>query len=179
MKFQMVRRTCLHTSRENLEIDCETVLEDYVQLLLQYLSLSPEILFGSSAFSLAFRCAMMGLTVIHTDIVFATLDLFRGILTHDCLETRTPSTPARYASWAAAIQDAMNKEGQQFVAYILNGFVSDFPEDGASTVVSIFRALAAGWPQQLLAWLPPILERLPAASIPNDSKTKFLQDVTT
>jgi transportin-3 len=155
------------------------VLEDYVQMLLQYLSLSPEILFGSSAFSLAFRCAMMGLTVIHTDIVFATLDLFRGILTHDCLESRTAGTPAKYAPWAAAIQDAMNKEGQQFVAYILNGFVSDFPEDGASTVVSIFRALASGWPQQLLVWLPPILERLPAATIPNESKAKFLQDVTT
>lgn len=155
------------------------VLEDYIQMLLQYITLAPEILFVSPAFPLAFRCAMAGLTVVHSDIVFAALDLFRSILTHDCMEPVTPSTPPKHAIYAAAVRAAMDKEGLQFVACILNGLVGDFPEDSASIVVSIFRALVYVWSTQLLTWLPPVLEQLPVTSVPNEGKAQFLRDVTT
>ncbi|KAF8202961.1 armadillo-type protein [Pholiota molesta] len=154
------------------------ILEDYVQMLLQYVAVLPDILFTSSAFPLIFRCAMTGLTVVHSDIVFASLDLFRSILTHDCMDPVTAATPSKFTVWSAAIGDAMNKEGFQFVGCILNGLVGDFPEDAAATVVSIFRTLVHIWPNQLLTWLPPVLEQLPVASIPNESKASFLQEVT-
>lgn len=121
---------------------------------------------------------MTGLTVVHSDIVFASLDLFRSIVTHDCMDPVTAATPPKFTVWSAAIGDAMNKEGFQFVGCILNGLVGDFPEDAAATVVSIFRTLVHIWPNQLLTWLPPVLEQLPVTSIPNESKTSFLQEVT-
>ncbi|KAF8971485.1 armadillo-type protein [Flammula alnicola] len=155
------------------------ILEDYLQMLLQYVTLAPDVLFTSSAFALAFRCAMTGLTVVHSDIIFASLDFFRSVLTHDCMEPVTVATPPKFAIWSASIRDAMNKEGLQFVACILNGLVGEFPEDSAATVVSIFRSLVYIWANQLLVWLPPVLEQLPVTSVPNVAKAQFLQEVTT
>lgn len=155
-----------------------TVLEDYIQMLLQLITLSPDILFLSSTFPLAFRCAMTGLTVVHSDIVFASLDLFRTILTHDCMEPASPSTPAKHPLYAGAIREAMNKEGLSFVACIMNGLVGDFPEDASSTVITIIRALVTAWSNQILLWLPPVLDQLPVTSVPNESKALFLREVT-
>ncbi|PPQ73527.1 hypothetical protein CVT26_010338 [Gymnopilus dilepis] len=155
------------------------VLEDYIQMLLQYTTLAEEVLFASPAFPVAFRCAMAGLTVVHSDIVFAALDLFRSILTHDCMEPITASSPPKFAIYSAAIRDAMDKEGLQFVACILNGLVGDFPEDSNAIVVSIFRALVYVWSTQLVVWLPAVLEQLPPTSVPNEAKAQFLREVTT
>jgi len=148
-------------------------------MLLQLVTMGPDILFVSSAFPLAFRCAMTGLTVVHTDIIFAALDLSRSILTHDCMEPPTSTTPPKFPICAATIRATIDKEGLQFVASILNGLTGDFPEDAAATVVSIFRNLVYLWPTQLLAWLPPILEQIPITSVPVAAKSQFLQEVTT
>ncbi|KAF8168205.1 armadillo-type protein [Crassisporium funariophilum] len=153
------------------------VLEDYLQMLLQLVTLAPDIFFASSAFPLAFRASMTGLTVVHSDIVFAALDLFRTILTHDCLESN-PAPPPKFPVYAAAIRDSMNKEGLSFLACILNGLVGDFPADAAATVVSIFRILVYVWPTQLLGWLPTVLEQLPSQSVPIQAKSQFLSEVT-
>ena len=147
-------------------------------MLLQFVTLMPETLFTSTAFPMAFRCAMAGLTVVHSDIIFASLDFFRSILTHDCMEPVTAATPSKFATWSSSVRDTMSKEGFQFVGCILNGLVGEFPEDAAATVVSIFRALVHMWPNQLLTWLPPVLEQLPVTSVPNEAKTQFLQEVT-
>jgi len=155
------------------------VLEDYIQMLLQLVSMRPDILFVSTAFPLAFRCAMAGLTVVHSDIVFAALDFARSVLTHDCMEPPTSATPPKFPIYAATIRGTIEKEGLQFVACILNGLTGDFPEDSAATVVSIFRNLVYLWPTQLLTWLPPVLEQLPTTSVPIEAKAQFLQEVTT
>lgn len=147
-------------------------------MLLQYVALMPDYLFTSSAFPLAFRCAMAGLTVVHSDIIFATLDLFRNFLTHDCMEPVTAATPPKFVAWSTAIRDAMGKEGFQLVGCILNGLVGDFPQDATATVVSIFRALVQCWPSQLVTWIPPVLEQLPVASVSNETKAVFLQEIT-
>lgn len=156
----------------------DLVLEDYLQMLLQYISLAPDVLFTSSSFDLAFRCAMTGLTVVHTDIIFASLDFFRGIFMHDCMEPQTSATPPNFVIYASTIRSAMNKEGLQLVAYLVNGLVGDFPADAAAVVVSIFRTLVQVWSDQVPIWLAPVLEQLPATSVPNDAKAKFLQEVT-
>jgi transportin-3 len=147
-------------------------------MLLQYVSLAPDILFGSSVFPLAFRAAMTGLTVVHTDIIFAALDFFRVVVTHDCLEPQAASSP-KFSIYAAAINDAVNANGSTLVACILNGLVGDFPEEAMPTIVSIFRMFAYIWPTQLLAWLPQALEQLPLQSGPIQAKTQFLSDVST
>jgi transportin-3 len=72
----------------------------------------------------------------------------------------------------------MEKEGFEFVGYMLTGLVGDFPEDSAAVVVTIFRSIALLWSTQLIAWLPPILQQLPPSSAPNQAKERFLLDVT-
>ena len=146
-------------------------------MLLQFLSLTPDIFFVSSVFPLAFRAAMTGLTVVHSDIIFAALDLFRGILTHDCLEPQA-IPPPKFPIYATAIHDAVSANGLTLVACILNGLVGDFPEEATATIVSIFRVLVYIWPTQLSAWLPQVLEQLPLQSVPTQPRSQFLSEVT-
>ncbi|TFK41259.1 armadillo-type protein [Crucibulum laeve] len=156
------------------------VLEDYMQLLHQILDYAPDIFFVSSAFPLVFQAGMATLTLVHTDILFATLNLFRTILTHDCLLSDTaPVPPPKFPIYASAIRQVMDKEGFNFLNYLLNGLVGDFPDDSTATVVSIFRAIVVGWPSEVLVWLPPILQQIPPTAAPVQSKTQFLSEVTT
>lgn len=148
-------------------------------MLLQLIAVSPDLLFISSSFPLAFRASMAGLTVVHTEILFATLTLFRDIFTHDSLVlAEGTSQPPNFQIYAGGIRDVFDKEGFIFVGYILNGLAGDFPEDAISYVVSIFRVIAYTWPSQLLAWLPSILEQLPTAAAPVQAKAHFLGEVT-
>lgn len=157
---------------------CLTVLEDYLQMLLQLVEHAPDIFFQSPAFPIAFRAAMAALTLVHTDIVFASLDIFRVTLTHDCLMPSTNTPPPKFPEYAAAIRRVFEKEGFELVGYLLNGLVGDFPEDSLSGVVSIFRAISIIWTSQFLSWLPAILQQLPTTAAPNEAKTQFLSDVT-
>ncbi|TFK56998.1 ARM repeat-containing protein [Heliocybe sulcata] len=157
--------------------DMPDVMEDYLRLLLQMLEYTPDLFFQSSAFPLAFQVAMAGLTLIHSDIVFASLDLFRMMLTHDCLDPPVVPPP-KFPIYAAAIRAVVEKEGLQLVGYLLSGVVGDFPEDSTSTVVTIFRVITTLWPMQLLTWLPQVLQQLPSSAAPNQVKTQFLADVT-
>jgi transportin-3 len=148
-------------------------------MLLQMVDLAPDIFFQSSAFPLAFKAAMAALTVIHSDIIFASLDLFRIILTHDCLTpASTAPPPPKFPLYAAAIEGVMEKDGFDLVGYLLSGLVGDFPEDSTSAVVSIFRAISSIWSSQLLSWLPNVVQQLPATTAPNQAKTQFLTEVT-
>lgn len=153
------------------------VIEDYVQMLLQLADFAPDVFYQSSAFPLAFRATMAALTMVHSDILFASLDLFRIIFTHECL-TDTTNPPPKYPLYAAAIRSVFEKEGFEFLGLLLAGLIGDFPEDSASTVVSIFRATAIVWMQQLLTWLPSILQQLPNSAAPADAKTQFFADVS-
>jgi transportin-3 len=146
-------------------------------MLLQFVSLAPDILFVSSAFPLAFRAAMTGLTVVHTDIIFAALDLFRVILTHDCLDPQVVQPP-KFVIYATAIHDAVRANGLTLVACILNGLVGDFPEEATATIVSIFRVLVYFWPTQLSAWLPQVLEQLPLQIASPQSKSQFSSEMS-
>ncbi len=147
-------------------------------MLLQLINMAPDILFVSSSFPLAFHCVMAGLTMVQSDIIFGALDFARSILTHDCMDPSTALTAPKFPFYAATIRGAVEKEGLQFIGCILSGFTSDFPEDGASTVVSIFRHLVYLFPVHLLTWLPVVLEQLPTSTVPNVAKSQFLQDVT-
>ncbi|KAH7883499.1 armadillo-type protein [Phlebopus sp. FC_14] len=157
--------------------DMPDVLEDYVQLLLQLLEATPDVFFQSNALPLAFRASMAALTLIHSDVVFASLDLFRNILTHDCFASSS-SQPSKYSLYASTTKAVMEKEGFEFVGYLLSGLVGDFPEDSTATVISIFRSISLLSSAQLLTWLPPVLQQLPISSTLNQAKQQFLLDVT-
>ncbi|KAJ7630843.1 armadillo-type protein [Roridomyces roridus] len=159
--------------------DIPDVMEDYLRMLAIMVPIIPDIFFESSAFPLAFRTAMAALTMVHSDIIFASLDLFLLILTHDCLNPQ-PSVPPppKFVAYRAAIHGVVEKDGFQLLSYLLNGLVGDFPEDSVSVVVSIFRAIAVLWGPQLLSWQPLVLQQLPNAAAPPEAQKQFLSDVT-
>lgn len=148
-------------------------------MLLQIASLAPDVFYPSLAFPIAFRASMAGLAVVHSDIIFAALDLFQGVLLHDCLDSSLPAPqPPKFPIYAASIGAAIEKEGFTLLSLVVAGVVGEFPADSTAKVVSIFRVLAHMWPSQLLTWLPRALEQLPPSDAPAQAKTQFLQDVT-
>ena len=146
-------------------------------MLIEIIIYAPDIFFSSPAFPIAFRAAMAGLTLVQSDIVFAALDVLRAIIAHDCLDP-TPLQPPKFPIYAAAIKPVVEKEGPELTSYLLSGLTSDFPEDAVSSVITIFRVLAALWSTQLLSWLPVVLSQLPSTSVPDQAKAAFLSDVS-
>lgn len=146
-------------------------------MLLQMIDYAPDILFPSPAFSIAFKAAMASLTLVQTDIVFAALDFIRSVITHDCLDPSLPSPPPKFPIYAGAIRPVVELEGPALTGYLLTGIVGDFPEESASTVITILRHLSKLWPAQMLQWVPVVLQQLPSASTPDQAKTDFLHDM--
>jgi transportin-3 len=72
----------------------------------------------------------------------------------------------------------IEKEGFELVGYLLSGLVGDFPEDSTSTIITIFRMLAAVWPGLLLSWLPSVLQQLPTTTVSDQAKTQFMSEIT-
>ncbi|KAI0257461.1 ARM repeat-containing protein [Lactifluus subvellereus] len=154
------------------------VLEDYIRMLMNMVEFAPDIFFESSAFPAAFHVTLAALTLIHTDTIFASLDLIRMILTHDCLAPDPlKRPPPKFPLYASTIHQAIDKEGFEFTSLLLTGLVGDFPEETASIIVTLFRVLASLWPGRLQQWVPVILQGLPATSAPEDAKVRFMKDL--
>lgn len=152
-----------------------------MHMLIHTLDYAPDVFFDSpESFSIGFKAAMTGLTLIQTDLIFASLDLIRLVLTHDSILPPPAGRPLppKFPIYASRIQQAVEKEGYELVGYLLSGLTGDFPEDSSSNVITIFRSVAAIWPQQLLSWLPSVLQRLNPATITDEAKTKFLAETT-
>ncbi|KAJ3574083.1 hypothetical protein NP233_g2008 [Leucocoprinus birnbaumii] len=152
------------------------VLQDFIQMLLPIVDITPEIFFDHNIFPPVFGASMAGLTVVHSDIVFATLDLFRSIVLHDCLHPEARGE--QFTQWATVIRGVVREQGYSLTGYLLSGMVGDFPEDSIPNVVGIFRALTTMFPEKMLEWLPDVLQKLPTNSAPAAAKTQFLMDLT-
>jgi transportin-3 len=145
-------------------------------MLKQLIEQTPDIFFESPAFIHTLRPTMAALTLVQTDVVWAALELIHSILGHDSLEASS-NPPPKFPVFAAAINQAIEKEGFELLGYILAGLVGDFPEESISTVVTTIRRLAALWPQQVLAWLPLTLQNLPTTAVPVQARSQFLADM--
>jgi len=157
------------------------VLEDYMHMLIHTLDYAPDVLFGSpESFSIGFRAAMTGLTLIQTDLIFASLDLIRLVLSHDSIlpPLADKPVPPTFPIYATRIQQVVEKDGYELIGYLLSGLTGDFPEDSSSNVITIFRNVAAVWPQQLLSWLPSVLQGLNSPVVTDEAKMTFLAETT-
>ncbi|KAJ8083950.1 Nuclear import receptor [Marasmius tenuissimus] len=155
------------------------VLEDYIQMLIQLIQQAPDIFFQSTVFLTAFRASTAGLTIVQSDTIFAALDLFRMIFSHDCLDPHPPkASPPNFILYANSIHSVVDLAGSEFLGYLLSGLVGNFPPESDSMVVSIFRSISTTWPTQVLSWTPHILQQLPASAAPNPIKEQFLTQLT-
>lgn len=122
---------------------------------------------------------MAALSLIHSDVVFASLNFIRIVMTHDCLIPHALSTPPpKFPIYATAIKQVVDKEGFDLVGLLLAGLVGDFPEETSSSTISIFRVLATMWSAEVVAWCPAVLQRLPTTSVPDQAKTQFMKDLS-
>jgi len=157
------------------------VLEDYMHMLIHTLDYAPDVFFDSpESFSIGFKAAMTGLTLIQTDLIFASLDLIRLVLTHESIlpPPAGKPVPPKFPIYASRIQQVIEKEGYELIGYLLSGLTGDFPEDSSSNVITIFRNIAAVWPQQLLSWLPSVLQQLHSTTVTDEAKASFLTETT-
>ncbi|KAL5518958.1 MTR10 [Sanghuangporus vaninii] len=154
------------------------VVEDYLHMLLHLFEKRPDVFIESPAFPTAFRIAIISLTLIQSDIIFASLDLLRGIVTHDSLDPSLKNPPPKFPSYAAAVRQVVASEGMEMTAKLLGGLINDFPEETVSLVVTIFRMLAVLWPEQLLAWFPEAINNVPMPASFGPAKQQLLSDVT-
>lgn len=146
-------------------------------MLLQLAENAPDVFYPSPAFPLAFRATMTALTLVHSEIIFAALELFRVIITHDCL-LPSVNPPPSFPIFASAINNSVIKDGLDFIHSLITGLVGDFPEDSASLVIAIFRSMTAVWSSQVLAWLPIALDKVPISLASVSAKNQFINDVT-
>ena len=150
-------------------------------MLIHTLDYAPDAFFDSpESFSIGFKAAMTGLTLIQTDLIFATLDLIRLVLAHDSIipPPADKPIPPKFPIYASRIQQVVEKEGYELIGYLLSGLTGDFPEDSSSNVITIFRNIAVVWPEQLLSWLPSVLQQLNPTTVTDEAKTKFLAEAT-
>ncbi|KAL1709000.1 armadillo-type protein [Schizophyllum commune] len=156
------------------------VLEDYLHFLLPLLDRTPDVFFRSNAFPLAFQICMASLTVVHTEVLVAALEVVRDILSHDCLSTQPTAVPTSdFPVYATAIQDVLEKNGQAFVACVLSGMIGDFPEDCLSSIIVIFRMLASVFPAQMSAWIQNVAPTLPVSAGLVPARQQFVTEITT
>ena len=152
-----------------------------MHMLIHTLDYAPDAFFDSpESFSIGFKAAMTGLTLIQTDLIFASLDLIRLVLSHDSIlpPPADKPIPPKFPIYASRIQQVVEKEGYELIGYLLSGLTGDFPEDSSSNVITIFRNIAVVWPEQLLSWLPSVLQQLNPATVTDEAKAKFLAETT-
>ncbi len=161
------------------QVPFSSVMEDYIQLLLQLQDRLPDIFFDSPSFPTAVRVAIAALSLIHSDVIFAALDLLRAIVTHDCLDSSTTTRPSpKFIVYASAIRSVIQDEGPVLLANLLNGIVNDFPQESTSTVITIIRMLSITFPKELVIWLPQALDQVAMAASFTPAKNQLLTDIT-
>ncbi|KZT44557.1 ARM repeat-containing protein [Sistotremastrum suecicum HHB10207 ss-3] len=162
--------------RDNSPTELPDILEDYIRLQQAIMEYCPDIFFLSPAFVIAFTASLTSLGVVYTDIIFASLDTLRDILTHECLSQKSssPTSPPKFPLYAEQIRAAFSSHGHQLVGALLTGLVGDFPEEAASSVITLLRAIAQTWPTEFTTFLPAVLDSLPLATCPLAARKQFV-----
>ncbi|KAG8890836.1 Nuclear import receptor [Tulasnella sp. 332] len=156
--------------------DMPDVIEDYMHFVLQMIDFFPEFVFLSPTFPACFQTILTALTLVPQDILFPALDLLRIILAHESLAPGDVPEPPTYPPYASAIRQVVTENGFQLVGIVLTGLVTYFPEDTTQLVVSLFRIMAGIWPTELKAWIFPVVEQIPASSLPLPAKAQICSD---
>ena len=148
-------------------------------MILELFQRRPDVLLESNAFPSAIRIVVASLILIHSEVIFASLDIIRGIISHDALDPSTRNPPPKFPIYALAIRQVLEIEGPALLLNLLNGLVHDFPEESVSIVVTIFRMVATLMPQNFLAWFTEAVRGVPMAASFAPAKEQLLQEVTT
>ena len=162
--------------QERVRLTLVTVAEDYLFIITPLVEYNPNILFLSPAFSASFTLLASSLQLFHTDTIFRSLGLIRSILGHDALNPATQPPLANAALYAAAVRDAIQKEGLALVGYLFAGLLDHFQPEMMSGVITTVRILTMYWPAEMQQWVPLVLGQLQVPPAVGDAKVRFLNE---
>lgn len=162
--------------RERVRLTWTLVAEDYLFIITPLAEYNPDILFLSPAFSASFTLLASSLQLFHTDTIFRSLGLIRSILGHDALNPATQPPPANATLYAAAVRDAIQKEGLTLVGYLFAGLLDHFQPEMMSGVITMVRILTMYWPAEMQQWVPLVLGQVQVPPAVEDAKVRFLNE---
>ncbi len=154
------------------------VLDDYMHTCLAVLQSVPAVLLLSPSFPHVFRATLAALTLLKTETIATALDLVLGIVGHDSLTVsrmQGDATPSDTSAYAAAIRQVVAQHGFQLTSSLLNGLVTQFSPEVMPVVVTTLKVLTGSFATEMHAWIPPIVEQLPTAYVPEKDRQAFVQ----
>ena len=133
---------------------------------------SPGIFYSSTGLDTAVSMCIVGLKMIHVDIVFASLDLLDIILR----PVKLAKSPEASSERNSRVNSAFSTFGFQVLGNLLEGLLGNLPEESLSSVISIFRCVAEHWPSEFINWLPTLLQEINGYLCTEEMKVKFMND---
>ncbi|TKY86824.1 hypothetical protein EX895_004465 [Sporisorium graminicola] len=192
--FERITGKVVQLMDNTMPAEMGDVLDDYIHTCLVVLNNAPSMLLLSPQLPQVFRAALAALTLLKTETVATALDFVLGIVGHDALmmpvTASQPGTPLaargglnadgtpsmdELAHYAAAIRHLVGQQGFQLASVLLNGLVTQFNPDVMQVATTTLKVLSAGFPGEMGAWVPGIVEQLPTSYVPDAAKETFLK----
>lgn len=156
--------------------------------MLAVVPVIPALVIPSPAFAQSFSVCLTALNLPAPEIILTTLEYIQVVLSDPSINPSVPlvsgngSTPPPSAALGPSdkavvtesLRNVLGQQGGALVGLVLSGLVTGYPEEAPELVVNILRALAGAFPGEMVAWLPPVVESLPATSVPVAEKQAFL-----
>jgi transportin-3 len=179
------------------------VLDDYVHMLQEIVDLIAPAFIQSPAFAQSLTITFTALSLPQPNIIINTIDYLVTLLRllspstssfsqqQPCNDNQssgyaTPSSSTNGAttpssSTAAldsissqALRTAFAQQGHTLLSLLLSGLVGGYPEDALEAIVDVLGMLSGGFGEEMIAWLPGVVEGLPATTVPAGEKQAFL-----
>ena len=167
--------------------DSNAGIEDYLHVVRNLAEAAPHILFDSAELTNALHIAVTATTLLSPHVSHDGLDTLRSVLGHDMLSSSNNGmpnsvyTPIEQQKYAAVVMQALAQPefGGRATSVIVTRIVTDFHEDCTPTAITLMRLFGERLPEQLASWVPQAIAALPAKSIRDADRAKFLQSFST
>ncbi|WWC63014.1 uncharacterized protein I303_105612 [Kwoniella dejecticola CBS 10117] len=163
--FETLTNSMARLLQTKLAIEIPDAMEDYGHLFMAYLTSMPNQILASQSIQMAVSHVLASLTCPATEMILIALDVLANV--------STQSNDPRIAS-------ILNTYGKAIVQILINGIVTDFPEDSMDQVQTILHALSSSGssnPQEIESWFSGAVGGLAGHVVPQEAKQAFLADV--
>ncbi|WWD05130.1 hypothetical protein V865_003202 [Kwoniella europaea PYCC6329] len=165
--FQSVTNFMSRMLQDKVALEIPDVMDDYVHLLIAYLTSIPALVLSSPSLQPAISHILATLTCHSPETILVSLDTLVILSNH---------LPSNHR-----LQEIFMTYGKVIVGLLINGLiVQDFPEDALDQIRIILNALTSTGTtqsQKLESWFGETINGLPGHVVPGGEKQAFLNDV--
>lgn len=142
-------------------------MDDYVHTLIAYITFLTHPTLSSPSLPLAISHTLAALVCPAPETNLVCLDALALLSKH-----------LQDSSLQPHIQPVFQQYGNAIISLLINGMVTDFPEDGLDQVQEILAATVICAPvQEVGAWITTAVEGIPGHVVPASEKPRFLERV--